>query len=125
MGGYPVKVAGFGLRAAATPASLRAALHAAGSPAELTALATAADKAHHPALQALAAELKIPLLPVPLDALTDAHAAPANTPARYAHRSVAEAAALAAAGPAARLIAPRAVSLDRLATCAIATSDNT
>jgi cobalt-precorrin 5A hydrolase len=120
MGDQPVKVAGFGLRAAATPASLRAALAAAGGPAGLTALATVADKAHHPALQALAADLNLLLHPIPLDKLAATAADPARTPDRYANRSVAEAAALAAAGPGARLLAPRAISPDRLATCAIA-----
>jgi cobalt-precorrin 5A hydrolase len=122
MGGHAVKVAGFGLRAAATPESLRSALLAAGGPDGLAAIATAADKADHPALQALAKELNLPLLAIPLDRLTAAPAGPAGTPARYAHRSVAEAAALAAAGPAPRLLAPRATSPDRMATCATATS---
>lgn len=120
MGGHAVKVAGFGLRASATPGSLRSALDAAGGPAGLEAIATAADKAGHPALQALAGELGLPVAPVPLDRLAAAPAGPAKTPDRYARRSVAEAAALAAAGPAARLLAPRAISADRLATCAIA-----
>ncbi|MEM1429934.1 MAG: cobalamin biosynthesis protein, partial [Pseudomonadota bacterium] len=40
----------------------------------------------------------------------------------YGTGSVAEAAALAAAGPGARLLAPRSVSDDRLATCALAKS---
>lgn len=120
MGGRAVKIAGFGLRAAATPASLMAALDAAGGPQGLTALATAADKADHAALQSLAAHLNLPLLAIPPDQLATAAAGPARTPARYGHRSLAEAAALAAAGPAARLLATRATSPDRLATCAIA-----
>lgn len=117
-----MKVAGFGLRAAATLASLKAALDAAGGPAGLTALATAADKARHPALQALAAALDLPLYAIPPDRLSPA-ASPAKTPARYAHRSLAEGAALAAAGPGARLLAPKVISPDRLATCAVATSE--
>lgn len=121
MGGHAVKVAGFGLRATATPESLMAALTAAGGPTGLTALATAADKAHHPALQALASTLKLPLLAIPPNELATG-ASPARTPDRYANRSVAEGAALAAAGPGARLTAPRRISPDRLATCAIATS---
>ncbi|MHA6346914.1 cobalamin biosynthesis protein, partial [Roseivivax sp. CAU 1761] len=44
----------------------------------------------------------------------------AALPARYDTGSVAEAAALAAAGPGARLLGPRAVSPDGCATCALA-----
>jgi len=44
-------------------------------------------------------------------------------PARYGARSVAEAAALAAAGPGARLVGTRVISDDRLATAAIAEGD--
>jgi cobalt-precorrin 5A hydrolase len=124
MGDHAVRVAGFGLRAAATAASLRAALAAAGGPAGLTALATVADKACHPALQTLAADLNLPLHPIPPERLA-ADASPARTPDRYGNRSVAEAAALAAAGPAARLVVPRAISPDRLATCAVAASRDT
>ncbi len=125
MGGHAVKVAGFGLRAAATADSLMAALDAAGGADDVTAIATAADKAHHPALLGLAAALNLPLLPVPLDRLSTTDAGPARTPARYGHRSLAEAAALAAAGPDARLLARRSTSPDRMATCAIATSQDT
>lgn len=122
-------VAGFGLRAAATLDSLRSALQAASAsnanPFALTALATAADKASHPALMALARELALPLLAVPLAQLTAASAAAAlpvnhRIPARYGARSVAESSALAAAGQGAQLLAPRAVSADKMATAAIA-----
>ena len=40
----------------------------------------------------------------------------------YRAGSVAEAAALAAAGPGARLLAPRMISADRMASCALAMS---
>lgn len=120
MGGHAVKVAGFGLRASATPASLRAALDAAGGPQGLTAIATAADKAHHPALLALARELALPLRAIAPERLAETTAGPARTPDRYANRSVAEAAALAAAGPDARLLVARRIAPDGRATCAIA-----
>lgn len=122
-------VAGFGLRAAATLDSLRSALQAASAsnakPFALTALATAADKASHPALMALARELALPLLAVPLAQLTAASAAAAlpvnhRIPERYGARSLAESATLAAAGQGAHLLAPRAVSADKMATAAIA-----
>lgn len=120
-------VAGFGFRAGATLESLRSALHRAsnGSVISITALATAADKAHHPALLALARELTLPLLAVPLAQLTESSAAAAlaahsRIPERYGARSLAESSALAAAGQGAQLLAPRAVSADKMATAALA-----
>ena len=148
-----VMVAGLGFRAQCTVASLRAALNAALSaaldatqqthgpastystssmPITLTALATAADKASHPALLQLAAELQLPITPVNLPQLARQAATPsAHVPARYGAHSVAEAAALAAAAMAvqaepvqAQLLTPRCTSPDRLATAAIAFSEN-
>lgn len=49
----------------------------------------------------------------------------AASQATYGTGSVAEAAALAAAGPGARLLSARLISPDRLATCAIAIGDAT
>lgn len=114
-------VAGFGFRAGASMSSLRAALALAqdGSP-PVTLLATVADKA--PTLAPLADALGLPLTGVSAEALTHP-----STPTRSAASlkargtgSVAEASALAAAGPGARLLGPRQVSPDRMATCAIA-----
>ena len=148
-----VMVAGLGFRAQCTVASLRAALNAALSaaldaaqqthgptsthstssmPITLTALATAADKATHPALLQLAAELQLPITPVNLAQLASQAATPsAHVPARYGAHSVAEAAALAAVAMAvqaepvqAQLLTPRCTSPDRLATAAIAFSEN-
>lgn len=138
-----VMVAGLGFRAQCNVASLRAALNAAlaaaqqaqgtsGRPITLTALATAADKASHPALLQLAAELQLPITPVNLPQLASQAATPsAHVPARYGAHSVAEAAALAAAAMPvqpepikAQLLTPRCTSPDRLATAAIAFSEN-
>ncbi len=137
-------VAGLGFRASASVESLRSALQvamaasqsAADAPLVLTALATAEDKAHHPALTQLAAEMDLPVVAVPLAQLTELarrmeacnatqHVAslspPSNHgPQRYGARSLAESSALSAAGPSAQLLALRAVSTDRLATAAIA-----
>jgi len=147
-------VAGFGFRAGATVASLRSALEAAfaagdadaGQPPTLTALATPEDKATHPALIALAHELALPVVAVPLALLArqtptnptnptnppnptkliDSRLDPSGVaasnriPERYGARSVAESSALAAARQGARLLAPRAVSADQMATVAIA-----
>ena len=137
-------VAGFGFRAEASVASLRSALRAACASSEnatakpvpaITALATAQDKATHPALIALARELALPVIAVPLAKLAEAQAeaalsvppgtlcgrtASSHLPARYGVRSLAESAALAAAGQGAHLLAPRAVSSDKMATASIA-----
>ena len=138
-----VMVAGLGFRAQCDAASLRAALNAAlasaqqaqsisSSPITLTALATAADKASHPALLQLAAELQLPITPVNLSQLASQAATPsAHVPTRYGAHSVAEAAALAAAAMTvqaepvrAQLLTPRCASPDRLATAAIAFLEN-
>ena len=133
-------VAGLGFRAQSRVASLRAALNVAldaaqefhGTPITLTALATAVDKAAHPALLQLATELQLPIISVHLAQLASQTATPSvHVPARYGAHSVAEAAALAAtamavqAGSAqAQLLTPRCTSPDRLATAAIAFSEN-
>ena len=108
-------VAGFGYRSGATEASLRAALALAqaGAP-PVTHVATLADKL------ALLETLALPTIAV--EAVADI-ATPTRSAASLAARgtgSVAEAAALAAAGPGARLLVPRQISPDRMATCAIA-----
>lgn len=124
-----MSVAGLGFRSAARVDSLQAALNAALSaaqtahsvPVTLTALATAADKATHPAFLQLATELSLPALAIDLSCLSAQHAAPSqHVPTRYGNHSVAEAAALAGAGPGARLLQTRCVSPDHLATAAIA-----
>ncbi len=117
-------VAGFGFRAGAEPSSLQAALALAqaGHPA-VEALSVPGDKAH--GLAPLAQSLRLPLIPVDPHAL-EAVATPTRSLSSLAARrtgSVAEAAALAAAGPGARLLTPRHISPDRMATCAIAQSD--
>ena len=117
-----MKIAGMGFRKTAGIDSLRSALLAAGGTDGLVALATAAEKAEALPLVALAAELHLPIC-----AIAPAALAAIKTPtwservnARFGTGSVAEAAALAAAGPAARLVGLRAVSADGMATAAIA-----
>lgn len=117
-----MKIAGMGFRKAAGIDLLRGALLAAGGTDGLVALATAAEKAEAPSLMALAAELHLPIwaiAPVALAAV-ETLTRSERVHARFGHGSVAEAAALAAAGPKARLLAPRAVSTDGMATAAIA-----
>ena len=110
-------VAGFGFRKNAPLASLHAALTLIPTP---QALATAEDKA--PALQPLATALNLPLI-----ALTKAEIARNPRPgsprvaALYATGSLAESAALAAAGPGATLTHPRQTTPDGMVVVALAT----
>jgi cobalt-precorrin 5A hydrolase len=115
---HPMIVAGFGFREGATLASLQGAL--AGARPGL--IATAAAKADHPAFRALAEALAVPTLAVAEEALRQTLTLTESAASRAAHGagSVAEAAALVAAGPGASLLGPRAVSHDRMATCALA-----
>lgn len=121
------RVAGLGFRGAATADALREVLNMAVSHTHepLTALATAIDKAETPAVKQLATELGLTILAIPLAELAQQDAAPSTAvPARYGRRSLAEAAALAGAGPGARLLVARCVSLDGSATAAIAENTN-
>lgn len=120
-----MKVAGLGFRQDVTLASLREALAAAGGADGLAAMATISDKADAEPLKQLARECGVPIKAIPADVL-----ASVDTPTqsrlvteKFGTGSVAEAAALAAAGRRARLIATRAVSQDRTATAAIAEGD--
>jgi cobalt-precorrin 5A hydrolase len=120
-----MKVAGLGFRREASLASLREALAAAGGADGLDALATASDKADAVSLVSLARELGLPIKAIAADALagveTPTHSA--RIAAMRGTGSLAEAAALAAAGRHARLLAARIVSSDRTATVAIAEGD--
>ena len=117
-----MKIAGMGFRETAGISSLRSALMSTGGTDGVVALATAAEKAQAPALIALAEELRLPICaitPVALAAV-QTQTWSDRVASRFGTGSLAEAAALAAAGPAARLVAPRAVSADGMATAAIA-----
>jgi cobalt-precorrin 5A hydrolase len=120
-------VAGFGFRGAASLASLQdalsRALEEAGSP-KLDALVTESAKARQSCFRELAQVMRLPGLGV-----TQADLERMITPTqserimdRFGTGSLCEAAALAAAGPQARLVAMRVVSGDGMATAAIATS---
>lgn len=114
-------VAGFGFRSGTGLAALRGvfALAQQGHPS-VTHLATAQDKLA--VLVPLAEALGLPLTGVAPEALI-AVSTTTRSVASLAARdvgSVAEASALAAAGPDARLLGPRHISPDRMATCAIA-----
>jgi cobalt-precorrin 5A hydrolase len=115
-----MRVAGFGFRKGATVAALADALQRAGGPLGVTALATAEDKVA--GLQGFAATLGLPVIGLATVTLAVQQVL-THSPrvsALYGTGSLAEAAALAAAGPGARLTGPRAQSADGTATAAIA-----
>ena len=120
-------VAGFGFTSRATADSLRAALAATGHDGQIDQLANASDKAASPAMLDLSASLKTPINAVQTAKLQAQHTKTQSFVSRLMRRtgSVAEAAALAAAGPGAILITPRHISDDRMATCAIAKGPET
>jgi cobalt-precorrin 5A hydrolase len=113
-------VAGFGFRGGVTLDALADALARAGGAGGVTHLATLAEKAE--ALAPLGQALGLPVVAVAETALRGL-ATPTRSGRVQALKgvgSVAEAAALAAAGPGARLRGPRVVSADGTATAAIA-----
>jgi cobalt-precorrin 5A hydrolase len=120
-------VAGIGCRKGTSPEEIRtviaSALAQAGvSAGDLAVIATATSKGTEPGIVAAAASLGVRLTLVPQDALLAAGPATKTYSARsiatMGVASVAEAAALAAAGPAARLLAAR-IAVGP-ATCALA-----
>jgi cobalt-precorrin 5A hydrolase len=127
-GEHIVIVAGIGCRRGTTIAQLQAALDAALAAAGheyacLTALAAPERKRHEPALLELAQALRLPLqLIADEELLARTSDALTPSPVAAAHigiaASPAEAAALAAAGPRSRLVAPRTVT--GFVTCALA-----
>lgn len=120
-----MRVAGLGFRRDVTLASLREALFAAGGREGIAAVATVSDKAESGALKLLARELGVPIKSVPAEVLAGIVAPTQSERIKeiFGTGSVAEAAALSAAGRRARLISTRAVSQDRTATAAIAEGD--
>ena len=119
--------AGFGFTSRATADSLRAALVATGHADVVQILATPKDKAAHPAIQELARDTSLGIKAIQPAALQAARTRTQSAISRLTRRtgSVAEATALAAAGPGAELITPRHISDDRMATCAIAKGPDT
>ncbi|MCV3271384.1 cobalamin biosynthesis protein [Roseobacter sinensis] len=114
--------AGFGFRKEASSSSLEDAYGRACEAAAPEVLATVDDKAVAEAFRLFAEELGLPVKAVPVDVLQEQETTTqsAASKARYGAGSVAEAAALAAAGPGARLLTVRQISADKLATCALA-----
>lgn len=113
-------VAGFGFRSATTLEALQDALARAGGARGVTHLATLEAKA--PALEPLGLALGLPVVALSPEDLADQPTLTRSDRVEALHGtgSVAEAAALAAAGRGARLLGPRVVSADQTATAAIA-----
>jgi cobalt-precorrin 5A hydrolase len=119
-------VAGIGFRKAAPLSALAEALALAEAAAgcRATALATESAKAGAPVMQALAARLGLPILAVSVAGVaTPVQSGHVQT--RFGTGSLAEAAALVAAGPEARLLVGRVVSACGMATAAMAVGDRT
>ena len=120
-----MRVAGIGFRKGAPLDSLREVLRATeaqGGPAE--ALASLPEKSVDTRLQTLAAERGLPLIPVAVAG----QSTPTKSPrvlAMHAAGSVAEAAALVAAGAGAQITVARITAPDGMATCAMAESKDT
>ena len=116
-----MRVAGFGFRQSAGAESLAAAFSLTNG-RNVTHIATVASKAEASAMKDFAARLGLPIIPVPEGVLTQTPVVTHSAKSFETHGtgSVAEASALAAAGERARLEAPRVVSPDGMATCAIA-----
>lgn len=115
-----MKIAGLGFRRGVSAESLKAALALVGQP---EALATAEDKTQEPGLVRLASGLGLRVLGVSRAALeAQGVEGSARVMAEYGTGSVAEASALAAAGPGARLVAPRRKGPDGMAVAAMAES---
>jgi cobalt-precorrin 5A hydrolase len=114
-------VAGFGFRTGAQLSSLEAACQLAShGQGAVTHLATVADKVE--ALAPLARAMGLPIRSISPDELTRMATFTASAASMAARNtgSVAEASALAAAGAGAVLLAPRQLSPDKMASCAIA-----
>lgn len=121
-----MRIAGLGFQSAADICSLREALDAAGGTTDVIALATLDTKVSAAALRALAAELALPIYGVtPASIAGVATLTQSRTViARFGVGSLAEAAALVVAGPSARLLGPRCLSRNGMATAAIAVRVN-
>jgi len=115
-------VAGFGFRATATLASLEDALARAREDSGPTHLAAPDDKVGEGCFEALVSMLDLPVIAVSAEAMAGT-VTPTQSAIIVSLRctgSVAEAVALVSVGSGGRLLAPRSVSHDRLASCAIA-----
>ncbi len=118
-----MRVVGFGLRAAATSGSLDELFQRLGFQTA-PALALPAFRQGHPLVRELQARgFRIGFIPEGALKGVRTPTRSRRILARYGTGSIAEACALIAAGPAARIILPRLISADGCATAALAQSD--
>lgn len=119
-----MRVAGLGFRSSAPVSALAEALALAEAEAgvSVAALASADGKAHAPSICALGLARGLPVLAVSVEGVETPRQS-ARVQARFGTGSVAEAAALKAAGAGARLLVGCVVSSDGMATAAIAVGD--
>lgn len=119
-------VAGFGFRKATALDSLIDVYARACGPHRPDAIATADDKSRSDVFQSFAKHLALPIAPIAASDLTHQTVQTQSTASQNTRKtgSVAEAAALAAAGPGAHLLGARIVSSDQMATCALAMSQD-
>ena len=112
--------AGIGFSSKATVDSLRDAYNKAAARWVVTHLATAEDKADSVVFGAFAKSMALPVIRVDAAALTNAETQTQSgrSQSERGTGSVAEASAIVASGG--RLVGPRSISIDRMATCAIA-----
>lgn len=123
-----MRVAGIGFREAATPQALHDALdQAVGNGPPVEAVATEQGKSRTSVFRDFAADLNVPALGISTKDLAQMTTLTQSdrVRARMGTGSLAEAAALAAAGPNATLAHARVVSRDCMATAAIADSKGT
>lgn len=120
-----MRIAGIGFRAEAASSALSEALDHACGGALPDALATLDHKADAPQMRALSKATGLPVLPVTEQAVEGIET-PTQSPrilARFGTGSLAEAVALVAAGPGARLVTARVLSQCGGVTVAIAEGD--
>ena len=110
--------AGFGFSSQATADSLRDAFAKAAQGQKVTLLAVPKDKVGFAPFERFCAQAALPVVGIAPETISHS----ARSQAERATGSVAEASALAATGG--RLLAPRFISDDRMATCAIAIGDH-
>ena len=120
-------VAGFGFRSSATVQSLMDAIARATGERVVESIATADDKAKSAVFKAVSEQLSVPVLAISAETLVAQVTSTQSEASRTVRGtgSVAEAAALAGAGPDARLLVLRIKSADGLATCALAEGGGT
>ena len=114
--------AGVGFRANATEDSLADAFDKATGGIDVDVIATASDTAEHDAFRTLASKTDAAVAAIDATLLQtqDTETASEISLIERGTGAVAEASALAAAGPGAVLLTPRVISADRMATCALA-----